>query len=299
MKGVIKYQFVLILFLSLFMINFVSAASIDKPCDLDASLVNQDPYPAIQDGYVEVLFQINGVNDNCYGGVVAELVLDYPFSLDLGDYTRAIKSSTYAGYGTSSHWNLLYKLRVDKNAIEGDYEVELRYGEGSYLGLNGYKLNKFNITVEDGRTDFEIHIDNYKIKDKTITFEILNTGNQDIEALTLEIPQQPNIDVKGSNRNIVGDLDSNEYTTADFEAIPYDGNINIKVFYTDVTNERRVLEKTVYYDSSYFLDTIENKPASMTTTYTILGIIVLIIAFFIFRRFRKNSKSKNRKKFKI
>ena len=51
-----------------------------------------------------------------------------------------------------------------------------------------------------------------------ITIEVLNIEASDIEALTIEIPKQDNIEVKGPNKIVVGDLDSNEYTTAEFEA---------------------------------------------------------------------------------
>lgn len=295
LKGCLAF---FVLFLVFFTIDSANAASVSKPCNLDAFLINQDPYPAIAGGYVEVLFQISGVNDNCEGGAAVELILDYPLYLDKGDTIRTIKSGTYAGYGYNSNWNILYKIRINENALEGDYEVELRLREGNYLGA-GYGLKRFNITIEDGRTDFEVHIKNHKLKNRNLIFEILNVGNQDIEALTLEIPKQDNIIVKGSNRNIVGDLDSNEYTTADFEAIPSDGEILVNFYYTDVTGERRLIQKMINYDSSYFIDSLENQAPDMTSTYVIIGVIVLLIAFFIFRRHRNKKRNKGKMNFSV
>jgi len=288
----------LTLFLVLFVLNFSNTYASSSICTITADLVNQDPYPAIAGDYVEVLFQLDGIGNSCTEGAVAHLVLDYPFSLDEGDSVRIIKSSTYAGDSHSSHWNLLYKIRIDPNALEGDYEVELRYKDGGDISQNAFVSKKFNITLEDGRTDFEIFIEDHKISSRNLVFEILNTGNQNIEALTVEIPKQDNIIVKGSNRNIVGDLDSNEFTTTDFEAIPYEGEINLILYYTDVTNERRMLEKTVYYDPSYFIDSLSNTAPSQTTNYIISAIVIILIVFFIVRKKRKNSKSK-RGKFNI
>jgi len=288
-------KIILVLF-AIFLVPLLSYA-VNAACDLDATMVNQDPYPALPGDYVEVLFQISGIGSDCEQGVTSDIILDYPFSLDTGDRVRTIDSTTYAGYGYNSNWNILYKLRIDPDAIEGDYEVELRFKEGR--GINeGYTFRRFNITLDDGRTDFEIHVQDYTISSKSLVFEILNVGNQDIEALTVEIPKQDNIIVKGSNRNIVGDLDSNEYTTADFEATPSDGKIMLNIYYTDSTNERRVIEKEVYYDSSYFVDSLENTAPSKTSTYIVIAIIVLLVALFFWRRHRKK-RNKKKDKFEI
>jgi LPXTG-motif cell wall-anchored protein len=245
--------------------------------------------------YVEVLFQVSGISANCDNGAAVRLVYDYPFSLDEGTDTRKIDSSTYAGDDINSYWNVLYKLRVDENALEGDHTVELRYHEGKDSSWDDYAFEKFTIEIEGARTDFEVHVDNYKIADRTLTFQILNTGDQDIEALTVEIPKQDSIVVKGSNRNIVGDLDSSEYTTADFEAFPTEGNILLNLHYTDSIGERRTIEKIVNYDPNYFLDSLENTGPSKTGTYVTIGLIIIVAGYLIYRR-RKNKKNKMKSK---
>jgi len=294
-----NYKILLLLLCILITINLAYAETDTTSCALSASLVNQDPYPAIPGEYVDVLFQIDGISASCENGAAIDLILDYPFSLDSGISSRSIKSNTYAGYGYDSSWNSVYKLRVDENAIPGDYTLELRYKSGSELNWNTYSFKKFNITIEGGKTDFEVHIENYKILDKTITFEILNSGDQNIRALTVELPKQDNIIVKGSNRNIVGDLDSNEYTTADFEATPTEGEIILNLYYTDPINERRMVRETVYYDPNYFIGSIENTAPSKTNSYIITGVIVVLVVLFFFRRHRNKKKQKAKKNFDI
>ena len=276
----------LVIALILFSISNASASGI---CSVSANLVNQDPYPAITGDYVEILFQLDNI---CDGGVIANLVLNYPFSLDEGDSVRIIKSNIYSTDRYNSKWNIVYKIRIDQNALEGDYEIELKYKDGGDMSQNAFISKKFNITLEDGRTDFEIYIEDYLIKDKNLVFEILNIGNQDIEALTIEIPKQNNIIVKGSNRNIVGDLDSSEFTTTDFEATPSEGEIILDVYYTDSTNERRYLQKIVNYDSSYFIDSIDNTSPDKTKNYVVGALVVILLAFFIIRKKKNGKKSK-------
>ena len=270
-------------------------SAVSATCDLGAELINQDPYPALAGDYVEVLFQINGINSGCEEGAIAELILDYPFSLDDGSRKRSIELSTYAGYGHNSNWNILYNIRIAADALEGDYEVELKYKGKNNPQQDGYSFERFNITIEDGRTDFEIHVQDHNMGERNIIFEILNIGNQDVEALTAEIPKQDNVIIKGSNRNIVGDLDSNEYTTADFEAIPSEGEILVNLYYTDSTNERRMLQKWVEYDPSYFIDSLDNTEPDRTSTYIVIAIIAIGIVFFIVRRRKKKNKKKKLK----
>jgi hypothetical protein len=149
------------------------------------------------------------------------------------------------------------------------------------------------LNVEDTRADFEIHIEKYSSDTKVLTLEILNIGKSDIQALTLEIPKQANIEVKNSNINIVGDLDSNEYTTADFEATPQKGDINVKITYTDSINTRRTIEKTVYFDPEYFQGRVEDQKQGGAGTYIILVIIVLFVGFLIYRRIKKKRAKKH------
>jgi|TARA_Y100000310_G_scaffold342784_1_gene447421 hypothetical protein len=278
-RGLVKWLFIFLV--------IVSPVYANEGCTPSAQLVNQDPYPGLSGNYVEVLFQLNGVSSSCEDGVAVDLILDYPLSLDSYDSSiKILKSSTYAGYGYDSFWNNVYKIRIDEDAIEGDYEVEFRYKEGIDLNWETFSFERFNITIEDAITDFEVHIDNHNIRERGLFFQILNIGNQDIEALTLEIPIQENIVVKGSNRNIVGDLDSSEYTTASFEAIPTDGEITVLLHYTDSINERRTLEKKVYYNSIYFADSLDNLEPDRTNRYLAVGGFVLffVILFFIKRK---------------
>jgi len=108
--------------------------------------------------------------------------------------------------------------------------------------------------------------------------EILNTGEDNVVALTVDIPKQDNIIVKGPNRNIIGDLDANDDTTFKYEAMPKDGEISLEIAYTDSINERRHMTKKIYYDSSYFSQRKLTKfSRNRYTSYLFYGLLVLII----------------------
>jgi hypothetical protein len=275
------------LLILLFTLEFATA----EVCDLSISLINQDPYPAIQGDYVKVVFQIDGLENAECGIVTFEIKEDYPISLDSNIRNPiTINSGTYQrNYG--SFYLAPYKLRIDENALDGENPIEIHYSTKTSSSI----IETFNITVEDTRADFEVHIKDYDYKTKELTFEILNIEKVDVEALTLEIPKQEGIEIKGTNKIIVGDLDSNEYTTADFEAILPEGEIkiNLNIFYTDSINVRRELQKVVNFDSAYFLSRNKDK---VSHPYWLYILILLVLTFFIWRRIVKKRRENERRR---
>jgi len=265
------------LIFAVFVLGSVSA----EDCVLSASLINQDPYPAMPGEYVKVVFQLSGVENPECGGV------SYPFSLDASE--SPIKRVIGGVYAQDFESFLLapYKMRVDENAVDGENKVKVKY-EGS--GVSSGEKN-FNITVDDVRTDFELSIKNYDFATEIMTFEILNIGEHDVEALTVEIPQQEGVGVKGGDRNILGSLDSNEDTTFTYEVRADDGNINLVVYYTDEIGVRRRLDESVVYDSSYFSgrrgEMNEPRPLSF---YVAVGLVLLLVLLWARGKLKKRKE---------
>jgi hypothetical protein len=286
MKKGIRFIFTFII-IAVYLLNIATAA-----CDLQISMLNQDPYPAIPGDYVKVVFQIDGLESTECGEVTFGIKEEYPISLDPNVTNPiTIKSGTFqANYG--SFYLAPYKLRLDENAMDGENPIEVYHTKSS---SSVTVITEFNLTVDDIRADFEIHVKNYNYETKELTFEILNIAESDVEALTIEIPKQEEIEIKGANKMVVGDLDSNEYTTADFEAIlpEKETKINLNVIYTDSINVRREIQKVVNFDSSYFLDRNGDKK---TQPYWLYGLIVLVIIFLVWRRIKKKKREEERRK---
>jgi len=272
------------LFIALLLANILLISS--EPCVLDVSLINQDPYPAIPNDYVKVVFQMTGTSNPECGLISFEVVPSFPFSVEEKEIKKTIKGGTYIK-DYSPNWMIPYRLVVNKNALDGDYDLEVKYSSSTSAPFLG---KKFRINIENPAADFELHIKDYSYKTNELTIEILNIAETDIEALTLEIPKQDTIEIKGANRVVVGDLDSNEYTTADFEAIPKNGEIQINVLYTDQIGVRRTLTKTVTFDSSYFALSNEDQTSTPVIYYVLLIIVVILIIWFIFRRRKKKQE---------
>jgi hypothetical protein len=281
----------LVLFVSfVFIAGGVSADDGYNACDLDITLLNQDPYPAEPGHYVKAVFQVNGVNNPNCGEITFQLDQNFPFSLDPGAVNKkAVQAGVYAK-DFSSFWLVPYDIRIDDQALDGDNKIDITYtfrppNEGAAV-----LKDEFEINVEGLNTDFEISIKDYDSSDNTLTFEVLNIGENDIDALTVDIPKQTNIEVKGSKRNIVGGLDSNEDTTFSFEAIPTQGEIVLNILYTDQIGVRRSIEKSVEFDPTYYTGRARDEKGTSPLTYIIVGVFVILVVYWLIRRARRKKK---------
>ncbi len=274
--------------LAIFSVVLLSGLVAAEGCILGVSLINQDPYPANPGDYVKVVFQIDGLSNPGCGVVTFQIKEEFPFSIrPETENPIEIRSGTYSRK-YSSFYIAPYEILINENAIDGDNPIEISY---STDGVE--KLKEFNLNIENTHADFEIYVKDYDPLTKTLTFEILNIEDNDIEALSLEIPKQPNIVIKGANRKVIGDLDSNEYTTADFEATVEDGKIEVKMIYTDVINVRREITKEVMFDSSYFMDRTGETKKQPIWAYVLAG---LVIVWIVWSRIKKAKKKKNLQK---
>lgn len=278
----------MILLLLLVSVGFVLAES---ACDLDATLLNQDPYPAVPGDYVKLVFQVEGLDNPDCDDITFNLLQDYPIEFNPGE--SGLRTFNKIDYIKDYESNLLipYEVRINEDALDGANPVEVRV-----QSKNSAPLSKtFDVEIEDSRADFEVYITNYDYTTKELTIEVLNIEDSDIEALTIEIPKQEGILVKGPNRIVVGDLDSNEYTSADFEAILEDGEIKLNLIYSDSINVRRAIEKTVIFDSSYFTERVADQKTVGLGTYILWGAVILLVIYFIYRK-RKKAKARKDKK---
>lgn len=266
----------------------MSLTIVSARCDLNITMLNQDPYPAVPGDYVKLVFQIEGVDDVDCDDITFELLSDYPLEFDPG--ASGLRTFRKVDYLKDFESNLLipYEVRINKDALDGDTPIEVRAQSRHDAPVS----KTFNLNVDDVRADFEIYVKDYSYTTNELTLEILNIESSDVEALSIEIPKQESIQVKGANRLVVGDLDSNEYTSADFEVSLSDGEFQINLIYSDTINNRRLIEKTVNFDSSYFTNRKADQKTTGNSTYIFWGVIIVLIGWWVIKKFRKKKKKK-------
>ncbi|MDH3353081.1 MAG: hypothetical protein OEL87_01415, partial [Nanoarchaeota archaeon] len=248
-------------------------------------LLNQDPYPAVPGDYVKLVFQVEGVDGADCSDITFNLLSDYP--IEFNPEESGLRTFKRINYMKDYESNLLvpYEVRINEDALDGSTPIEIRAQSKGSAPIS----KTFDVEISDVRTEFEIYVKDYNYQTNEMTLEVLNIGASDIEALSLEIPKQNSIDVKGANKIVVGDLDSNEYTSADFEAVPLDGEFAINLVYSDTINTRRTIIQNITFDSSYFTNRKADEKTTPVWTYIIYGVIILIFLYLVFKR-RKNKK---------
>ena len=192
-------------------LSFVEALN-SNSCALKVSLVNQDPNPAVPNDYVDIVFQVSGIQDSYCEGAKFELISSYPFSLDSENGTRVLEGSTWTA-NSNNNWNIPYSLRIDKDTLSGDAEIEVHYAPGRG-DTSAYSVARFNISIQDSRTNFDAVIQDVASPD--ISIAIANTGKYAANSVVVRIPDQDNFRVIGTDGQMVGNLDSGDYTIVSF-----------------------------------------------------------------------------------
>ena len=276
----------MILLLLVMSFGFVSA----EACELDITLLNQDPYPAVPGDYVKIVFQLDGIDSPDCNDITFNLLSEYPIEFNPSETgKRTFKKIDYIK-DYKSTLLIPYEVRINEDALDGANPVEVLVQSKSDAPI----LKSFDIEIDDVRADFEVYVKDYNYITNKMTLEILNIESSDVEALSMEISKQDNIQVKGASRMVIGDLDSNEYTSAEFEVIPSDGEFKVHIIYSDTINTRRTIEKVVMFDSSYFTDRKADEKTTSLGTYLFLIVVFLIVVYFIHKKIRKRKENHKR-----
>lgn len=111
---------------------------------LTDNFVNQDPDPAEPGSYVDLRWKIENTGDNPAENVVVELIPLYPFSLDPNE--EAVKEiGTLLGEQTGEEGVIVkYKVRVDRNAVEGENDIKIRTRHGT----SGWVTDTYKVNVQ-------------------------------------------------------------------------------------------------------------------------------------------------------
>ncbi len=289
-----KRLFLLILatiVVNLFILTSPNALAQDRYSAMQVTVLNQDPYPAQPNTYVEVVFKVENTGNLEVKDFLIELLPQYPFTLD----SSAVKDLGNIGIGQYDEKAIYvkYKVRVDKDAIDGENEISVRYVYDSNKEWRNYVTNEFNITIEDTKTDFDVAIQDYSYKTNSLSLAISNIGDEDANSVTVILPEQSNIAILGSDKNILGGIEANDYTIASFKITPnQDGPLIVKILYTDSIGIRREVEKAVVFKASSYIQKTNNNgtPNYTTLIYIAIGIVGIVIIFILFRILKKRRK---------
>ncbi len=292
---------------------------------LQASLVNQDPYPAEPGGYADLLFKIENIGTEKADNVTFELVPYYPFSLEPGSNPVTWIGSIGSYQKDNNAFQVKCRVRIDSEAVEGENDLTVKY---SY-GTSSYNTKTFNLTISNPGTKFEVVLQ--ESSESSTTLAIVNIGLNNAYSVIARIPEQDGFTVTEPSSVVIGNLAGNDYTLASFQvsqssassggrlfnrtqapsgqAVPSETQgqitakeLKVEISYTDEIGQRRTVVKLVpMATTGYTATTTTSFSATRSSStsmsqgylYIIAGAagIVAVIAFFLFRQ-RKGRKKR-------
>lgn len=149
----------------------------------------------------------------------------------VGSGTRFSLGSLSPGEETEIRFNLI----VDAQAQTGVYNIPLKIS-----GMNYSASDSIGVGVA-GITDFEL---SYQESGSSFLLSVSNIGVNPAKAVSVEIPSQNSFSVSGSSTQVIGNLNSGDYTSANFQVSQTGrSDMAIKILYTDAAGVRRSIEK--------------------------------------------------------
>ncbi len=323
---------VFVAILQLFVLDANAAPIPDDYCSPVITLLNQDPIPASPGEYVKVVFQVTDIDRAACNGTVFEILPDFPFSLDSGETKRSLDYDSYSGAYSNTSWMISYKLRVDDDAVEGYNELKVKYGTYS-LGENHFFIETFDIDVENPKTSFDGVIQS--TDGNEVAIAIANTGKNTANSMIVRVPEQDSFEVSGTDGQMIGNLDSGDYSTVAFTVTSkkttqspmmngnesakksdekpdmnsnlinatknQKSNLELLISYTDAIGVRRnstlVLPMSTT-SSSMNMTGFQNRNKSSTPSWLIAAIVIVVlgVGWKVYKKMKENAEHKKQQK---
>ena len=169
----------------IFVLILLSAANVfaveSTSPQIKITLINQDPAPARAGDTVNLRFTVENVGGGSVNNLQLEMLNEYPFTVVDGPAVQ--KLGTLYGYQTGKNYvNIEYKLKIDKDTINGQHEIKLRHKDDQ----DDWTTDSFYVDVTSKQFAQIIYVDKAKLepgKETDMTFTVTNTGNSALQNL--------------------------------------------------------------------------------------------------------------------
>lgn len=290
-----------------------------------------EPYPVNPGEYFDLWIKVQNTGTSPTENATFELMPEYPFSLDSNENALRNYGELHAEPAVFH-----YKVRVDKDAVEGTNKLKLRYRTDN---IYEWLTISFDIEVSEARTDFDVVVQ--EINGNEVSVAIANIGKNNANSVVVRVPEQEYFEATGTSGQMVGNLEAGDYTLVSFEItgkgninnfnpagnlrLKVENNTNVKVTaekdnpsvkkmlkfqidYTDAIGERRSLFKEVPFSSEN--SDYANMTSSMARRFSapsqkslytswwfwVIVIAVLCAGWAAYKKYRKKKEQKEEKK---
>ena len=180
------------------------------------------------------------------------------------------------------------KIFVPEDAKKGFYSIIFQT-ESCQSSTCTISQQTVVIEIKDPSTDFETSLQS--ISGDAISISIANIGLNRALAVSVTLIPQDIFQITGSTTSFLGNLESGDFTIADFKLTSNlkEFNAPVNISYTDLNGDRHTVEKTIHIELSSLPITGKATAGNETSNLLILAVIVVIGAaiYFWFKRRKK------------
>ncbi len=190
-----------------------------------------------------------------------------------------------------------FDLIASSDALSGIYTIPV---EVIYDGINVSEKKLVSVII-NAKPNIEIsYEENTLIKGTKgkISIKIINSGLGDAKFLSIGLKQTAGIQTTGSDKIYIGNIDSNDFDSADFNIfVNTDASSSIslpvELTYTDSRNNQIIKEETFSIKTYTQKEAIRLGLINKNNTFLIiLSVIGVVVVFLIYRKIRKKNKNK-------
>lgn len=246
------------------------------------SQLKYDPYPAEPGEYMTLWMEVYNDGTDSAESVIFELVPEYPFSLDPNEVATREFSNIPGLYTVV----LQYKIRVDKNAVEGWNEIKIAYkiGNGPWVG----KTTEISVAKPTQKAELKVFYVGtepkaYPGSKTTLSVDLANIASG--TAYYTVVGAYTNVAEIEVGEIFVGTMDADDFDTIDFDlkingdTVPGRYPVTVKYYYKDDDNNRYESEDTVYvkvYSTEEVMsEMIPETPWWQYLIYLVVGLALL------------------------
>ena len=283
-------NFSLIIFtVFLFMISFMSAVTIDS--------ISTNPLEISPGDIVDVRIKLKNNLGVDLENVLVELDLssnDIPFAPQESSNEYLIEELDDDDKETA-----LFKLIAFPNAKSGTYKIPVTV---TYFSLNetvtSMKIISLTIVAAPKIEIFDESLPLIKGQRGDLIIRVINNGLGDAKLMTVGISEVIGLNVFGSTRVYVGNLESDDFEKVEFDVFVKENSLSritipVSITYLDLNNNKQTIQRNILlrvYTEEESINLGFSEKKGNTRRIVVILIIILGLLFFRNRRRRKKKK---------
>jgi len=216
---------------------------------LSLSILKYEPVPAQPNSYIDLWMKLDNTGSKDARNVTLEFVEQFPFSIDSG-FERSYNIGSVPGFQSVVK---KFRVKIDKNAVEGENEIKFRYSLGTTQG----SWIERSVTIDVKRQDSLVMVE--KVFPETnelrpgerssINVVVKNTASTLVRDVTVELSlgNSPIYTIGETNKKRISRIDAGEEKTLNYRVVvdpissPGVYPLTINITYYDNTGEKHSL----------------------------------------------------------